>query len=519
MVHKIATFSDVVLDRQIQGIISYLQQNAIGLHKVNPAGFGATPGPVSDAVRTLNTAAINEAFAEIRGVGSLDISGGPWEVNGSLLFGSLTQIYPQKTSVVGDNSDSSQIISYATGTVMDAVGLNNLKLNGITITALAAEVGLLLGRASAGVAPGAWASMNHVNIHGSYSKASLVTIASEIMFASDCFLANSYADANVYMTSTGNDTIDATSAYAPLYASSNTDIRFLRTTFWTSNTGQANLWAESQLDASFIGCDFINENPDSTNKLVRLIANTGDIFNGKLNFRDCLFESAYATAFYLDYAGASGNFYDISVTGSDFNLFYTGHKLIDYKDVAHQTMFNIKWDDNKYGALLTNKAMIFPLFTQYLELNAPPMNLVFNGDTQFSNIKATAAAWNSGSLLSGVMDVATSYNSSIPTKGVFPLYQHVTNSTPAVGQPKGWYCTSAGGAKSTTRANTTAYSLGVWALWTTGTTIWEVTTAGTSAGSAPSIAGKVVGDTVVDGTVTWTMRSTTTAVLTSEGNL
>lgn len=46
-----------------------------------------------------------------------------------------------------------------------------------------------------------------------------------------------------------------------------------------------------------------------------------------------------------------------------------------------------------------------------------------------------------------------------------------------------------------------------------------VTTAGTSDGSAPDITGLVVGDTVVDGTVTWTLRSLTTAAFTSEGNL
>jgi hypothetical protein len=68
-----------------------------------------------------------------------------------------------------------------------------------------------------------------------------------------------------------------------------------------------------------------------------------------------------------------------------------------------------------------------------------------------------------------------------------------------------------GGAYSTTRANTTAYTVGVWALWTTGTTVWECTTAGTSASSAPSIVGKVVGDTVSDGTSVWTMRSLTAA--------
>lgn len=115
--------------------------------------------------------------------------------------------------------------------------------------------------------------------------------------------------------------------------------------------------------------------------------------------------------------------------------------------------------------------------------------------------------------------IKISAHSGVPITGLISLYQRVLNSTPTVGQPKGWICTVAGGAVSATRANSTAYSLGVWATWTTGTTAWEVTTAGTSAGSPPSITGLVVGDTVTDGTIVWTMRSLTTATLTSEGNL
>lgn len=113
----------------------------------------------------------------------------------------------------------------------------------------------------------------------------------------------------------------------------------------------------------------------------------------------------------------------------------------------------------------------------------------------------------------------TRYATAAPTSEVYGLSDRIPNSVPTVGQPKAWICTTAGGAKSTTRANSTAYSANVWALWTTGTTVWEVTTAGTSAGSAPSIVGKVVDDTVADGTITWTMRSLTTAVFASEGNL
>jgi len=59
------------------------------------------------------------------------------------------------------------------------------------------------------------------------------------------------------------------------------------------------------------------------------------------------------------------------------------------------------------------------------------------------------------------------------------------------------------------RENSTAYTLGQKARWETGTTVWEVTTGGTSAAAAPSISGKGVGDTVTDGTVVWEMTSLT----------
>lgn len=106
-----------------------------------------------------------------------------------------------------------------------------------------------------------------------------------------------------------------------------------------------------------------------------------------------------------------------------------------------------------------------------------------------------------------------------PTTGTWKVGDRWRTLAPAAGATTGGWCTVAGGAKSTTRANSTAYAATVWVLWTTGTTVWECTTAGTTAGSPPSIAGKVVGDTVTDGTAVWTMRSLTTATFVSEALL
>lgn len=108
---------------------------------------------------------------------------------------------------------------------------------------------------------------------------------------------------------------------------------------------------------------------------------------------------------------------------------------------------------------------------------------------------------------------------AVPTSGVFVVGDRIKNSAPAVGQPKAWSCTVAGGLTQATRGNTTAYAQGAWVLWTSGTTVWECTVAGTTAGAPPSIVGAVVGTTVVDGTVTWTCKALTQATFTSEGNL
>jgi hypothetical protein len=55
-------------------------------------------------------------------------------------------------------------------------------------------------------------------------------------------------------------------------------------------------------------------------------------------------------------------------------------------------------------------------------------------------------------------------------------------------------------SNATARANTTAVTVDQVRKFASPTSLWKVTTAGTTAGSQPSIAGKDVGDTVTDGT-------------------
>jgi len=111
------------------------------------------------------------------------------------------------------------------------------------------------------------------------------------------------------------------------------------------------------------------------------------------------------------------------------------------------------------------------------------------------------------------------YATAMPTAGLWTLGTRVENNSGTIGAPQGWRVTTAGGAYSVTRANSTPYSEYVEARWSSGSTVWTCTTAGVSNGSEPDITGKVVGNTVTDGTVVWTMNSLTSAVFTSEGNL
>lgn len=109
--------------------------------------------------------------------------------------------------------------------------------------------------------------------------------------------------------------------------------------------------------------------------------------------------------------------------------------------------------------------------------------------------------------------------SATPTDGVHLQGELLRTDSPAHLGTIGWVVTTTGGDSSTTRANSTAYTLGTWATWSSGTTVWECTTAGTSAGSAPSITGLSYGDTVIDGTVVWTYRHSIATVWYTYGTI
>lgn len=109
------------------------------------------------------------------------------------------------------------------------------------------------------------------------------------------------------------------------------------------------------------------------------------------------------------------------------------------------------------------------------------------------------------------------YAGSAPDGGLWRNGDRIIQSFYAAGRTKGWICSTNGGATRGILALSTAVSVGQWYQWSSGTTVWEVTIAGTTAAVAPDITGKSIGDTVVHGTATLTLRSITVAVFVSEG--
>lgn len=145
----------------------------------------------------------------------------------------------------------------------------------------------------------------------------------------------------------------------------------------------------------------------------------------------------------------------------------------------------------------------------------------YRNDGAFMDMRDEVSdAVSTGTLTGTSIAPRLTWAAASPTTGLFSARDRVGNTAAtAAGNATFWSAAASGGAYSTTRANSTAYVLNVWARWTTGATVWKCTTAGTSDVAAPSIVGKVVGDTVADGTAVWTLMSLTSATFLIEGVL
>ncbi len=359
-----------------------------------PEWWGAVTGRNRQSFRDANTAAILKAWAAVVGKGTLFIKN-TYEVSGTLSFGTTVQL-DQRSAIIGNSDEKSQIISFAAGTAIDCVGMRFLTLSGFNLHSTTAQIGILMGRS--GAADGAFNSLEHIRINGSYSKGAIVTIAAEIIRGNDCKFWNSYPGAAVYASSTGNGTIGAVSGFAPMTTSSNTDIRWTNCMFWSQGAGQNTLWFENGFNGSFDNCLIIAENPDATNKHVRFVANNGNVFAGKINFNSCLFEGGYLTVFYFDYLDHQAPyyyFYNISIKNSTFTIFSAGNKLFDYKDISKTQWIFCDWDSNNVSSEAGDHLINAPGM-QGCTINAPSFDFRGNLNVQQCTITAMHVTWNAG---------------------------------------------------------------------------------------------------------------------------
>jgi len=399
-----------------------------GLTESRPEWFGAVDGlSQSDAVRTANTTAINKAFTAIASTYDNSIIGGElkitdtFEVNGSMLWGT-DEPTQGKTHVTGTNSHRSRIISYYSGSNMiDVVGRQFLKISNITFQSAVTtiEVGLLAGRVQKPAFPyqagGYDLNLNNVRMEGNFTKATLMTIGSEGLKVNNCYLLNNYAGASVYATGDLN-TAGQYTAYGTLLSqsgvSTNTDIGFIHTWFYTFNDSQTAVILDDQFDGTFRDCLFIVNAPTpNTVKHVKFIATTGLVFNGRALFEGCLFEGD-TNYFYFDYTGATGGFYDITVQNCTMVNFGGSPVLFSYKNIANTILYRFNWINNKSTEL--SPSFTLPA-TNTCTIHASQYAITFNGTSQQSFVRALTTAWASGNSNQSVIET---YNTT--AFGVLP---------------------------------------------------------------------------------------------------
>ena len=397
-----------------------------GLTITHPEWFGAVSGGAggttptySSGILTANTAAINAAFAVAAASnGTLDLSWGPYEVNGPLLFGTTTAVQPPLHMAIKGNADTaSQINTYAaSGVFVDLSGRRWLTMSGVTFFSHVKNtvaIGMLLGRTNGGVSDGSYNNFNNVTVIGYYTNSALVTISSEVLKFNQCKFNNWNTGGMAYRSSTNNTTIGAVSNYGALFASTNTDITFTDSDFWVDNWDAATynmtgVWLENTWVGRFKGCSFISNNPDSSFKMVSFVANNGNNFQGPAEFHSCHLEALNSLSipyiFYFDYAGASGNYYNIYVRAADI-IASNGLNILGYKSKTASSFYFVDWYNSGSfdGVLADAPNMDFP-YCLACTIHEPSNTInmwgnLISSDVTAYNVTYQGSAASAGSLI------------------------------------------------------------------------------------------------------------------------
>lgn len=357
-----------------------------GLHKVYPQWFGAVAGyNQTDAQRTINTAAINKAWAcattltadiiNTPTVGAYNyeiwyatmVIDGFFETNSDIVVGTDILGGNGRTKIMGHGSEQSGFQGFGTGNVVDATGRTQLSIENISIRSKTAEIGLLMARIGDG--QGSMCRLNEVNIHGIFSIAPLVTISAEELRIVNSNFQNTKSGAAVYASSCNNTLIGATSTLGTFNTTeSNSDITFTNCMFLSYTTGMDVIRLDKEAGISFVNCGIVAGEGDNTVNLIHLIIGAYPLtsFNGKLCFTNCLLEGNHANMVYHDYTDTADTneryWKDISFDGCTITIFNLGTpstpSIFKYKTLAHSSHHNLNIRNLK---ITSSAAYIFEL--------------------------------------------------------------------------------------------------------------------------------------------------------------
>ena len=507
-----------------------------GLKKVFPEWWGATPYADYSAASSGSsdsTSAINKAIVCLRS--SL---GGELDLNGMYR---VTAVNFSQTSYNNDaiivHGIGQRVSGFygtsATSIVVDLLGADWLTFENLSIFGTG-TCGILLARQSSGTA-------NYCNNHtfrnftieGTWSIAAAVVVGAEItrwynpVFINTTSPYTSFiaSDSNVTSITSPNGTILSGAGNGSTctdnvmygaefdgYGGNNAiPVRFAGQVQWVMFGGEV-----TNTHTGATGCVFVQYESDLNSYN----------FTGPVEWFGTLFEGQGIVHYLKGVVGQSNVFNNIEANGGFYNLFNAAPWDVIDANINSTTACGLQaslFHGTKFNAATSSPSV----HVSYVVASVIDLSTAFAGSSITIDTPSVLyygsqllASYVNGSSSTYMSTNPPSYGTAVPTTGIYPAQQRIMNINASSGQPNGWICTQAGGAVSTTRANSTTYANGVWATWTTGTTVWKVISGGggQSASSPPSITGIAVGGTVVDGALTWQLMSLTTAGFITQGN-
>lgn len=302
--------------------------------------YGAIGNGVTDDTVAIQ-AAVDACLALGTG-GTVYFRSGKYPVSTINLYCSSYGTYPGKSiRLLGDGLNSSVIIGNTNGEhIIYAVGRSDFALEDFrveTAPGIVCETGLLLARSTLGVGQCAWNTFKNVRIEGHFSKASCVSIASEVNRWWNCWFTNDDGTNNYccFWTAPDNSIIAVTPNGADtILTSTNTDNTMVGCGFFAHGNNATPIVLQESADYDFIGCE-VSPGTNSGCKFATYIA-TANGFHGKVNWIGTLWEGGASVAnviHYLNPTVATAYYFDVMDIGSNYAMYNEDdHMAIDADD-------------------------------------------------------------------------------------------------------------------------------------------------------------------------------------------